>query len=154
MEARKFEIRRVSHRPGWVDVLTGDVRVFAMHQGGWAREGPVTLFDADGGCAAWLSEPPGAPGEVVVTRPGQVRHSVRRAMAPRGTGHWNVHRGDGLAMSVFGDMLAAQAVIQQDARVVAEVTAEGLGEYSVVCHWRVDPPLVLAVVLAIDHLGH
>ena len=153
MDVRTFEIRRASRHPGWVDVLTCDVRVFAMHQGEWPREGPVTLFDADGGCAARLFEPPGTPGDVVVTRPGQVRHSVRRAMAPRGTGHWNVYRGDGLAMSVFGDILAAHAIVAQDARVVAEVTAEGLGEYSVLCRWRVDPPLVLGIVLAIDHLG-
>lgn len=154
MDVKTFEIRMATHRLGWVDVLTSGVRVFSMHQGGWPREGPVTLLDCDGGRAAWLSEPPGMPGEVVVTRPGQARYAVRRAMAPRGTGHWSVHRGDVLAMSVFGDLLAAHAIVEQDARVVADVTAQGLGEYTVVCRWRVDPPLVLAIVLAIDHLGH
>lgn len=63
---------------------------------------------------------------VLVDRAGQRRHTVRRAMAPHGTGHWSVYRDDGLAMAVFGDMLAADAIISEDGRVV----------------------------LAVDHLGH
>jgi len=154
VDVQRFEIRRAAGNSEWVDVLTHHVRVFRMQQGRWPRAGQVTLFDADGGCSAWLTQPPRTTGVVVVDRAGHRRHTVRRAMAPHGTGHWNVYRDDSLAMAVFGDMLAAHAIISEDGRVVADVAADGLGEYSVTCRWGVDPPLVLSVVLAIDHLGH
>ncbi len=154
MDEQRFEIRRAAANAGWVEVFTHEVRVFRIQQGRWPGVGPVTLLDADGGCSAWLSQTPRHHGVVVVDRPGRRRLSVRRAMAPRGTGHWSVHDDDRLTMAVYGDMLAAHAVVLQDAHVVADVGANGLGEYSVTCRWGVDPPLVLGVVLAIDHLGY
>jgi hypothetical protein len=153
VDVQRFEIRRAAVDPGWTDVFTNHVRVFRIGQGLWPQQGRVPLLNADGGCSVWLTEDPRHPGVVVVDRLGQRRYTVRRAMAPHGTGHWTVSHRDALAMEVFGDMLAAHAIVSQDARVVAEVAAEGLGEYSVTCQWGVDPPLVLGVVLAIDHLG-
>lgn len=154
MTVQRYEIRRSAAQPGWVHVSTRHIRVFTINQGRWPQEGQVTLFDVDGGSAAWLVQPPRTPGEVIVSRPGRAQYSVRRAMAPRGTGHWNVYTRETIAMAVFGDMLAARAIVQMDSRVVADVTAQGLGGYTVDCHAGVDPPLVLGVVLAIDHLGH
>lgn len=154
MDKRRFEIRRSDTHPGGVRISSQHVCLYEVPQAQWSGGGQTTLVDVEGRCAAVLSQPPLGPDVVLINRPGHRPVSVRRAFAPHGTGQWSVDAGDSLPMSVWGDMLAVRAVLQQGDRVVADVTAEGGREYVVTCVRDVDPVLVLSIVFAVDHLGH
>lgn len=133
-------------------VSTHDVVVYELLPASWSAGGTATLVDADGRCAAVLSELASRPPAIVIDRPGRHGACVRPAMSPAGAGRWGVYVAGSLAMTMLGDMRADRAILQRDDRVVADVAAHGRREYEVRCGQDTDAALVLSIVLAIDGL--